>query len=110
MKKLYIIAERPSHIPKHWIICNAPRPLMGTDTWGGDFRHGIFYAAIDPADEFAEMNLDTNRKLDAWELVFYTEGEARNALKEICKKYADKIDALSIETIRESFLYQMNKR
>ena len=110
MKKLHIIADRPPHIPKHWSVCNAPRPIMGTQTWEGDFRHGIFYAAIDPADEFVKMNLETNRKLDAYELVFYTEGEARNALKEKCKKYADKIDALPIETVRESFLYQMNQR
>jgi len=36
-----------------WRIFNAPRPLPGSVTWDGEFHHGIFYAAIDPEDDYA---------------------------------------------------------
>lgn len=31
--------------PEDWVVANAPRPLDGTITWVGEFRHGTFYAA-----------------------------------------------------------------
>jgi hypothetical protein len=42
------------------------------ECWQGDFRHGVFYAAVppegDPADEFGDAPVWTerNRKLDGW--------------------------------------------
>lgn len=45
-------------IERGWTIYNAPRPLLGHETWQGDFRHGVFFAAVapdgDPADEFGD--------------------------------------------------------
>ena len=32
-------------VPDGWLIVNAPRPLLGEQTWTGQFRHGTFYAA-----------------------------------------------------------------
>ena len=39
---------RPADIPADWTIYNAPRPLYGHKRWQGDFRHGIFFAAVAP--------------------------------------------------------------
>jgi len=41
--------------PANWRVFNAARPIPGTETWTGDFLHGIFYAAIDPQDPDADM-------------------------------------------------------
>ena len=38
-------AEGRPEFPAGWVVANAPRPLPGTITWTGPFRHGIFYAA-----------------------------------------------------------------
>ena len=49
---------RPADIPADWTFYNAPRPLYGHKRWQGDFRHGIFFAAVmpegDPTDEFGD--------------------------------------------------------
>ncbi len=65
MGKVYFIEDyhRPLSLPDEliradWLIYNAPRPIPGHILWQGDFRHGVFYAAIapegDPADEFSD--------------------------------------------------------
>lgn len=79
MKTIIRIADRPTDIPQDWPIHNAPRPLYGTQTWQGDFVHGVFYAAIDPADEFAPGWLTRNEDLDAYELVYMTREQAIEA-------------------------------
>ncbi len=61
-----VIGTWPSDIPTSWMIFNAPRPLWGTKTWEGYFLHGIFYAAIDPADEFRERMIRDNVDNDGW--------------------------------------------
>ena len=49
-----------------WIVMNAPRPLMGTETTSnGEFLDGRFYAAIDPADGMAQAYVDENVKQSA---------------------------------------------
>lgn len=46
-----------------WIVMNASRPLMGTETMSnGEFLDGRFYAAIDPADGMAQAYVDENVK------------------------------------------------
>jgi hypothetical protein len=40
----WLMEERPG-LPAGWVVANAPRPLQGTVTWTGPFRHGTFYAA-----------------------------------------------------------------
>jgi hypothetical protein len=50
----------------NWVILNAPRPLLGTETMSnGEFLSGRYYAAIDPADDMAEAYLSEDLKLDA---------------------------------------------
>ena len=76
MKSIIRLTDRPADIPAHWPICNAPRPLYGTRTWQGDFIHGVFYAAIDPADEFSAGWLKRNEELDAYEIIYMSRDEA----------------------------------
>jgi hypothetical protein len=71
-----LIGDRPDNIPADWVIFNAPRPLIGTKTWEGDFNHGRFYAAINPKDEFADQNIVENNKLDGWVLEYFLEDQA----------------------------------
>lgn len=52
-------------IPDGWFILNAPRPIMGTAQWNGDFLSGRFYVGINPKDQFAKQNLADDLKLDA---------------------------------------------
>jgi hypothetical protein len=69
-------------LPDGWVIVNAPRPLMGLETWTGPFRHGIFYAAgPDPSTvtgfdrEQAERRVASWRSDDAWPVVFTSNAE-----------------------------------
>jgi hypothetical protein len=50
----------------NWVLMNAPRPLLGTETMSnGEFLSGRFYAAIDPADSMAAAYIAENVKLNA---------------------------------------------
>lgn len=66
----YHETTRPDDIPADWTIYNAPRPLYGHKRWQGDFRHGVFFAAVapegNPADEFNDAAgfHKRNRQLD----------------------------------------------
>ena len=75
-KLVKVIGTRPDHIPEGWPIYNAPRPLYGEPTWTGDFIHGIFYAAVDPADDYGARFIQCNTNLDAWQLEWVSEEEA----------------------------------
>ena len=72
---------RPADIPADWTIYNAPRPLFGHAHWRGDFRHGIFFAAVapegDPADEFGDAAgfHKRNRELDGHVCVWISKAE-----------------------------------
>ena len=67
-----VLGTKP--IQSDWIIFNAPRPLYGTQTWQGDFAHGIFYAAVDPVgDPYAHDWIKRNAELDGWLLEYVTE-------------------------------------
>ena len=61
-----ILATRPADVPDGWIIFNAPRPLDGDKTWQGDFYHGLFYAAVDPAGKLAAESVYDSVALDGW--------------------------------------------
>jgi hypothetical protein len=65
---LRVLGERPSTIPAGWEVWNAPRPLFGSLCWEGEFRRGVHYAAIDPADEWATRWARRNEQLDGWRL------------------------------------------
>lgn len=70
-------------LPEGWLIVNAPRPLLGEQTWTAQFRHGVFYAAgPDPsgvADEFerglAERRVASWKSDDAWPVEFIDNAE-----------------------------------
>ena len=72
---------RPANIPADWTIYNASRPISGHKCWTGDFRHGIFFAAVapagDPADEFGDSDRmhTRNRELDGHECKWITKAE-----------------------------------
>lgn len=108
MKEIHVIGERPA-IPEDWIICNAPRPLTGDETWEGEFQHGIFYAALNPHDFFFKISLARNQTLDAWMVLYYSEAEARACLKAFYPRYEDKIDDLPFEIMADSFHERMNR-
>jgi hypothetical protein len=56
-----------AEMPDGWVIVNAPRPLVGLQTWTGQCRHGIFYAA-GPDDDGPVQRLW--KADDAWPVVF----------------------------------------
>ncbi len=72
MTTLKMIGGRPTQtpdgqeIPDNYIIFNAPRPLYGQITWQGEFKHGIFYAALDPDDKYTGQGIRENESLDGW--------------------------------------------
>lgn len=88
LRKRYTLGERPAFqstgepLPAHWVICNAPRPLVGHDAWIGPFVSGIYYAAIDPETLEAARRLESNRRDDACELVYVTDAEMREAIRQ----------------------------
>lgn len=96
MKTVKVIGNRPAHVPQDWPIHNAPRPLYGQKLWQGDFFHGIFYAAIDPADEYSPGFVKENDRNDAYELVYLAREQAIQQAFEYYQKnfpkIVDKID------------------
>jgi hypothetical protein len=106
MRKHYLIRERPDVNPAY-IICNAPRPLMGDAEWQGDFIHGVFYAGVLPDNQVA---IEFNSQMDAWELVFVTTSEAKRMLKEAYpEKYHASIDSCNHERLAQLFHQKINK-
>ena len=84
--------EKPGNVPDTWEIYNAPRPLYGHVTWQGNFRHGIFYAAIDPEGDYADEYRERTLQLDGSRCVFVTvddvEEWATNYIAELNERYA----------------------
>ena len=66
-------APRPTNIPAHWRIFNAPRPIYGDTLWNGPPIKGVFYAAVDPEGKDAALFEKLNGQQDADELVYVTE-------------------------------------
>lgn len=108
MKKLHVIEKR-LNVPGDWIIINAPRPIPGDIQWQGDFRHGIFYAALNPDDPNFASNYTEAEDLDAWELRYYTINEAREILMSKSEYQDFKADLQHSEDIRGIFNYAMNQ-
>jgi hypothetical protein len=84
-----LIEDRPADIPEGWLIFNAPRPLWGQRQWTGEFRHGIFYAAVDPAEPDTKQlswMLQQNADLDGWLLEYVTMDQVRAYLDAECAK------------------------
>lgn len=67
-----------------WKVVNAPRPIAGEVTWTGPCRHGIFYAAGDPA-RFEGSFLGWEA-LDAWYVEEITNDEIRRRLEALASE------------------------
>jgi hypothetical protein len=78
MPELTIISlldQRPADVPLNFLIFNAPRPLIGSKQWIGDFRHGVFYAAVDITLPRAERCIRDNVSLDGWLCEYITRAD-----------------------------------
>ncbi len=94
-KQVTVIGNRPTQAPDGWSIFNAPRPLCGDTQWTGDFVHGIFYVAVDPADDYAAGFIACNANLDAWQLEYTTEEVAvTEMLSEYQATYPDEVNEI----------------
>ena len=86
MKKIYTLKQPISKFEDTSIICNAPRPLIGHDTWEGEFLQGIFYAKISTLEEDFNKYLDINDRLDSREVHYITEELCWKVLDVYCKR------------------------
>ncbi len=59
----------PERVWRDAYLFNAPRPLVGDISGPGEWHCGIYYAVVNPASQYAEQDIETNRKLDAVLLV-----------------------------------------
>jgi len=73
-------------VPERWIVYNAPRPLMGHEGWSGEFVHGIFYAAVNPEGEYADVYIKRNQELDGYIVRWVAKGDV---LKWARRKFED---------------------
>ncbi|WP_454727956.1 MULTISPECIES: strawberry notch-like NTP hydrolase domain-containing protein [Cupriavidus] len=76
-----VVAEAApfADLPAGWLVMNAPRPLVGDRLANGDFRHGRFYAAIDPAGAMATLYFERNARDDA-RMLFTADAATRVAM------------------------------
>ena len=98
--------ERPADISAGWIIMNAPRPLAGDKCWDGEFRHGIFYAAINPVEypKYARDKFNINCDLDGWVVEYCTQADIdAHVLAQIAAGRA-RADRIIPEHARASYL------
>ncbi|HHH9443113.1 TPA: hypothetical protein ACP32N_005101 [Pseudomonas aeruginosa] len=84
--------ELPNLVPGH-ILMNAARPLLGQQTFQGDFLRGRFYAALDPTDSFSEVYARENLKLDGKVVCVVTREQATALILDGCR-YRDKYMAM----------------
>lgn len=91
MKMMKIIFEIParlitnpeipfSDLGQGWIAMQTTRPILGNKIIeNSDFTGGFFYVAIDLSCEFAEKNIENNKKMGAHINVFVSEEQKLNA-------------------------------
>ena len=72
-------------------LWNAPRPLYGTETYKGEFSHGVFYAVVKPDDENAERWREENRRLNAWQVEFVSTGQIEAHRAKMAAEYGDHV-------------------
>jgi hypothetical protein len=100
-----IIGERPD-VPDYHIIFNAPRPLYGEFEWQGDYRHGIFYASLNPKTKHGKLFIEKNHELDAWLVEYISAGVAIHEIRELyLREYPVEWDNfISKETSKEELI------
>lgn len=89
------------------VIFNAPRPLMGKETWTGDFNSGIFYALVDTKDDFVlndvelwKVQVDRNVCLDAAVLTWFNDEDLERFTKEYIEWLANEYNR-TVEQLEE---------
>ena len=106
-RTIHVIGHRPSQAPVSWEIWNAPRPIYGQELWQGEFMTGIFYAAINPWDEFSAGLRYENVTLRASLLVYIDEEDHRDHVeryrKEMLPKFPRFADA-EFEMVEQSYI------
>jgi len=106
----YHKAERPADIPETWTIYNASRPLFGHAHWRGDFRHGVFFAAVmpegDPADEFGDAPEfhKRNRELDGHVCVWIPRDDVMAYGAQKAAEYGIDLDEFDYPDLVSSFV------
>jgi hypothetical protein len=109
MKKLIvqrIISAPPDQAPTRWLVFNAPRPLRGDRNWEGQFKHGIFYVAIDPMSDEANDMVAENDESDGWLCQYVTEEAVMAWAREYFRKYPEvNLEEVDREKINYSYLY-----
>lgn len=96
LNRLHAPAWVLAAIASGWEVWNAPRPICGTHAPSGEYAggrgaipnvpgsRGVFWAAIDPADTFAERFRVRNLSLDARRVVVLTDEAVRAAWEAEC--------------------------
>ncbi len=106
-RTIIVVSDRPRQAPVSWEVWNAPRPIYGQELWQGDFLSGIFYAAINPFDEFSNGLRYENVMLHASRLVYVTADEHRADVEryrsEMVAKYPRLADA-EFDMVERSYI------
>ena len=68
-----------------------------------------FYAVIAPDMEHAENMMETNRKLDAWQLIYTDFNSAKAEVKLRYQRHVNKIEKLTDDQIIEMYHRMKNK-
>lgn len=77
-----LIMDRPQEAPQGWLVQNAPRPMRGTNTWIGEFKHGVLWAALDKRDQYSASWYFSNVSDDGWITEFVSMEQARAEVAE----------------------------
>ena len=97
------------HIANGWTVYNASRPLLGHDHWQGDFRHGVFFAAVAPAgseaDEFNDHDLmhERNRQLDGHVCEIVTRAQIEEYGRQVAVEYDMGVASFRYDDIVQSY-------
>ncbi len=98
-----LLATRPADVPDGWIIFNAPRPLDGDKAWQGDFCHGLFYAAVDPAGKLAAESVYDSVALDGWVCEYASQSDIDAWAANFCIDEGLDVSDLDPEDVRRLF-------
>lgn len=99
-------------IPADAVIFNAPRPIVGTETWTGDFCCGVFYAYLTPTSQQRAFILESNCAMKATVLNFVDEEVSKAQIRAYLKtEYPDDDigEDLFEEYWRDSFASQFGR-
>lgn len=106
--------EIRDYLERGWTVYNAPRPIMGHKLWQGEFRHGIFYAAVAPdeLDEFGDAPTfhKHNQENDGHTCEIITEEAVMVYGAKMAEKYNLILAEVDYEDIVQSFLGWLDRQ